>query len=115
MQDPKLNAELAKTATSSQGRSLLTVERVAVVGVVIRLVLPALFLIGVLIACVPMMPTFPQPDLDSAWRYAMNEAVARQMVFGRDIIFTLGPYACAYTGQYHPATDHLMLIADTLL
>jgi hypothetical protein len=115
MQDPKLNAELAKTATSSQGRSLLRVERVAVVGVVIRLVLPALFLIGVLIACVPVMPTFPQPDLDSAWRYALNEAVARQMVFGRDIIFTLGPYACAYTGQYHPATDHLMLIGDTLL
>jgi hypothetical protein len=45
----------------------------------------------------------------------MNEAVARSMVFGREVIFTFGPYACAYTGQYHPATDSLMLVADTLV
>jgi hypothetical protein len=80
----------------------------------LRRALSAFLLIGVSLAFVPLMPKFPEPDLDSAWEYAMNEAVARHMVFGRDIIFTLGPYACAYTGQYHPATDHLMLIADTL-
>jgi hypothetical protein len=71
-------------------------------------------LVGISLAFIPLMPTFPEPNLDSAWEYAMNEAVARGMVFGRDVIFTFGPYACAYTWQYHPATDHLMLIADTL-
>jgi hypothetical protein len=45
----------------------------------------------------------------------MNEAVARRMVFGRDVVFTFGPYASAYTWMYHPDTDHLMLAADTLV
>jgi hypothetical protein len=45
----------------------------------------------------------------------MNEAVARRMVFGRDVVFNFGPYASAYTWMYHPATDHLMFTADTLI
>ena len=79
-----------------------------------RRALSAFLLVGVLLPFVALNADIPRPDLGSAWMYAMNEAVARHMVFGRDIIFTLGPYACTYTGQYHPATDHLMLIGDML-
>jgi hypothetical protein len=61
------------------------------------------------------MPNFPVQGLDAAWSYALNEAVAHRMVFGRDVVFTLGPYASAYTWMYHPGTDHLMLVADTLI
>jgi hypothetical protein len=62
------------------------------------------------------MPRFPKgQDLDQAWAYAMNEAVAHRMVFGRDVIFTFGPYASAYTWMYHPKTDRLMFAADTLI
>jgi len=39
----------------------------------------------------------------------MNQAVAQKLVFGKEIIFTFGPYASIYTEMYHPATDHLMI------
>lgn len=81
----------------------------------IRWVFCACFFLGILLACVPLTPWFPQPSLDAAWCYAMNQAVADRMVFGRDIIFTFGPYACVVTHQYHPATDGLMLAASTLM
>lgn len=60
-------------------------------------------------------PLFPAADLDSSWAYAMNEAVARGLVFGKDIIFTFGPYASVYTAQFHPGTDTLMLGGSCLL
>ena len=39
----------------------------------------------------------------------MNQAVARHLVFGKDIMFTYGPYASIYTHSYHPETDGLIL------
>jgi len=51
----------------------------------------------------------PAADLDSAWAFGMNQAVAQQLVFGRDIIFTYGPYAPVLTKMYHPGTDRLMM------
>jgi hypothetical protein len=84
-------------------------------GTIIYKVLSAFFLIAILLTYVSLTPQFPQPGLDSAWGYALNEAVARGMVFGRDIIFTFGPWASAYTRQYHPATHHLMLTAEVLV
>jgi hypothetical protein len=80
---------------------------------VIRRVLSAFLLISILSAFVPLIPIYPQPWMEG-FIYALNEAVAKRLVFGRDIIFTFGPFAAAYTYQYHPATDHLMLIANTL-
>jgi len=110
-----LNTDLPQPAPSAPADSLITVKQGARFGALIRRAFSAFLLIGVLLACVPLMPFFPHAGIDSAWTYAMNEAVAHRMVFGRDIIFTFGPYASAFTRHYHPATDHLMLIADTLV
>lgn len=58
---------------------------------------------------VPLSPIMPWESLDPSWIYGMNQALAQNLVFGRDIIFTAGPYASVYTTAYHPASDHLML------
>lgn len=47
--------------------------------------------------------------------FAANQAVAQKLVFGRDFIFTYGPYACIETGLYHPATYSLMLWGSLFL
>jgi hypothetical protein len=68
------------------------------------------------------MPFFPYAGLDSAWTYAMNEAVAHRMVFGRDIIFTFGPYAsefdrkmtgCQFPGNWRLCPTLLMMFGKT--
>ena len=64
---------------------------------------------------VPFQPTMPGPSLDPSWRYAINEAVAQGMVFGKDIIFTFGPYGSIYTQMYHPATDARMMAGSLYL
>ena len=64
---------------------------------------------------VPLLPNMPGDGLDPSWVYGMNEAVAQGMSFGKDVIFTLGPYASVYTKTYHPATDNLMILGSLLL
>ncbi|MBB5543041.1 hypothetical protein [Paraburkholderia fungorum] len=73
-----------------------------------QVILAVFFMIG-LLAVMPIAPVFPDALIDTSWAYAMNEAVARGMVFGRDMIFTYGPYASLFTRLYHPGTDNLML------
>jgi hypothetical protein len=75
-----------------------------------------LFLI-LTIAClfIPLNPAMPMEGLDNSWMFGMNQAVAQKLAFGRDIIFTFGPYASVYTKEYHPATDFLMLLGGTCL
>jgi hypothetical protein len=60
-------------------------------------------------------PFVPTQGGDASWMTAANEAVARHQVFGRDFIFTFGPWASAYTGVYHPATYALLVIGCVLL
>lgn len=68
-----------------------------------------LFLIISIALIVPFSPKMPAYGLDPAWALAINEAVAQSFSFGKEIIFTLGPYAAIYTKVYHPATDGMML------
>lgn len=75
----------------------------------------AALMLGALAGLVPWWPALPQAGLDPSWMHALNEAVARGMVFGRDIVFTLGPYASVFTATYHPATDARMLAASLWL
>jgi len=63
----------------------------------------------------PLAPRQPTSGLDPSWTYALNEAVARHLVFGRDLIFTFGPFGSVYTQFYHPATDAIMLAGSALL
>ena len=50
-------------------------------------------------------PGMPQVGLDSSWEFALNQAMAQGLTFGKDIIFTFGPYVSLYTHRYHPAID----------
>ena len=45
----------------------------------------------------PFSPGMPTGGVDGSWPYALNEAIARGYVFGRDLIFTFGPLPSVYT------------------
>ncbi|KTD11111.1 transmembrane protein [Legionella gratiana] len=62
---------------------------------------------------VPFSPKLPAQGIDSSWALGLNQAVAQGLAFGKEIIFTLGPYSSIYTKAYHPAT-HLMMNAGSL-
>jgi hypothetical protein len=78
-----------------------------------------LFFVALLILAialiVPFSPNMPWEGLDPSWKYAVNEAVAQSMSFGKDIVFTFGPYASIYTRTYHPATDQMMIWGSLFL
>lgn len=59
---------------------------------------------------VPFSPKMPAPGLDPSWALALNQAIAQGLSFGKEIIFTLGPYSSIYTKAYHPVIDHLMVM-----
>jgi hypothetical protein len=90
------------------------VRRMSASGLLASLVvaLSALFTVLVL---VPLVPKFPDSSLDSSWMYAFNIAVGQGLQLGRDLVFTFGPLAAVYTGQYFPATDATMLAVSLLL
>ncbi len=64
---------------------------------------------------VPFSPEMPGTGLDYSWRFALNQAVAQGLIFGRDIIFTFGPYSSIYTTSYHPATHLMMMVGSIYL
>lgn len=77
--------------------------------------LPAALLLTSLAIFVPVAPDMPSGELDPSWVFGINQAVAQGLSFGRDIIFTFGPYAAVYTKVFHPDTDHLMLAGGLML
>jgi hypothetical protein len=82
---------------------------------VFRYSLIIILFLTVLAIFVPIEPSMPAAGLDTSWMFAMNQGVAQGLVFGRDIVFTFGPYASIYTKLYHPATDGLMVCGSLLL
>ncbi|MEB0047230.1 MULTISPECIES: hypothetical protein [unclassified Pseudomonas] len=74
----------------------------------------ALLLI-LLLTIVPFYPLFPQGSLDDSWIYGLNQAVAQGLEFGKDIIFTFGPYASIYTRSFHPDTNLIMMLGSTYI
>lgn len=63
---------------------------------------------------IPFAPEMPTSGLDPSWRYALNVAVEKGYVFGRDLVFTFGPLGSVYTTLYSPATDTIMMVGSTL-
>ncbi|MDR3089750.1 MAG: hypothetical protein LBU39_08040 [Desulfobulbaceae bacterium] len=57
----------------------------------------------------PFSFIFATPHLDTSWVWATNEAVAQKLVFGKEFIFTSGPYTGILNRIYHPATYNLNL------
>lgn len=78
--------------------------------------LPGLLLVLLsLLTVVWLAPGFPYSEQDSAWVLALNQAVADRLAFGRDVIYPLGPWGTVYAGQYHPATDGMMLAGGAVV
>ena len=77
-----------------------------------RLVQSALFAllwITVFSVVVPFNPNMPAATLDASWEVGLNQAMEQGLQFGKDIIFTYGPYSFIETHLYSPATDSLMI------
>ena len=75
----------------------------------VDLCLKCILMLVVLVAFVPLAPKLPAASLDASWALGLNQALAQGLSFGKDLIFTLGPYSSVYTKAYHPATAFLML------
>jgi hypothetical protein len=74
-----------------------------------------LAILATVLLSVPLAPEMPRAGLDESWRYAMNEAVAQHLSFGKEVVFTFGPLAAIYTRLYHPSTDLMMLAGRVLI
>jgi len=77
--------------------------------------LSLLVLLTLLAKFVPWAPAMPGPGLDPAWRFGINQAVEQGLVFGKDVVFTFGPYGGIYTMVYGPATDLLVMAGSIYL
>jgi hypothetical protein len=77
--------------------------------------LQALLLVTSVCVLAALNPVMPLGGADPSWQLALNQAIAEGMVFGRELIFTYGPYASVYLQNYHPATWHLMLMGSLYL
>jgi len=73
---------------------------------------PATLFIGLtsILLFLPFPSVMPRPGLDPSFTLAINEAVAQRMIFGRDIIYTVGPLASIWNKAYHPATILMALM-----
>ena len=64
----------------------------------------------------PFTPVMPSSaPLDPSWVIGLNQAVAQNLQFGQELIFTFGPYAAIYTKAFHPATNHLEILGSIYL
>lgn len=75
----------------------------------LNLALMLLALLTIIAIFVPFAPEMPAGSLD----WASTVAGAQGLVYGRDFIFTSGPYSSIYTKAYHPTTD-FMITAGSL-
>lgn len=80
-----------------------------------------LFKIGVLLwlslVIFPTGPYYFSNGVDASWYYATNIAHAKHLIFGKDIIFTMGPlsYLTAPAPEYAEKTAVLVFILGTYL
>ena len=72
-------------------------------------------LLATLALWLPFSPVMPYAGLDAAWMLGLNEATAQRLAFGRELIFTYGPYSAVYTRAYHPATYVQTVMASLYL
>ncbi|MBP2194650.1 hypothetical protein [Pantoea cypripedii] len=98
-------------SNTASGRSAGLINNRAIKDTIFLL---ALLLVAIVVI-VPLSPRMPWSGLDPSWMYGMNEATAQGMSFGKDIIFTFGPYSSIYTRSYDPATDQLMIWGSLFL
>ncbi len=82
--------------------------------IVARGIETALFFISLLVASavfIPWKPNFSMMGLDPSWMLSLHYFFEHGHVFGKDIIFTYGPYGFISTYLYYPATYQIMVFA----
>lgn len=84
-------------------------------GQIINYILLLVLLITAICVFVPFSPAMPAAGLDPSWIFGMNQATAQGLSFGKEMIFTFGPYASIYTKTYHPSTDFMMISGSLYL
>jgi hypothetical protein len=62
----------------------------------------------------PCSPKFQHPPLDTSWEQALHVAFEQHLQFGRDIVFTCGPWGFLYEG-YYPPTFAISVVVWTFL
>lgn len=60
------------------------------------------------------LPIFPDL-MTEGLVHAINRAIANHLVFGRDIVFTYGPYVPVYQSQYFPGTEVIRLVGQAAI
>ena len=65
-----------------------------------------------LLVLLPLQPGMPAATIEASSHYAMNMAVAGHLRLGTDLVSGFGPLVSAYSHQYSPGTDTLMLLAS---
>ncbi len=81
----------------------------------VNFILWLVLLITVIAVFVPFSPVMPAAGLDRSWVFGMNQAIAQELSFGKEIIFSFGPYSSIYTRGYHPATGFMMISGSLYL
>ena len=79
------------------------------------LTIAALVTLGCVVVYAMPNLSYPMLGLEGGWYSAMNRAAASHMVFGRDVIFTFGPYAGIFTGEYDPVIDQRLFAGSLVL
>jgi hypothetical protein len=82
---------------------------------VLQISLKVLLILTIILIFVPFNVSMPGVGLDNGWQFSVNEAIAQKLVFGKDFIFTAGPFSGIYTKLYHPDTDHFTIIGGLVL
>jgi hypothetical protein len=74
---------------------------------------PTPLVMGLFVLCVllsaPWTLNVPSAGLDGSWMVVMSHALENGWQFGRDIVFTFGPYGFLYTRLNHPQTYAITL------
>jgi len=63
-------------------------------------------------AIIPNWDYMPQVGLDPSWIFALSQSISQGLIFGKDVIFTFGPYAPLYTNLYHPEMNLSLFFAS---
>ena len=69
-------------------------------------------LITLMLLYIPFFLRFPAASLDGSWSVGLNQAIIQHLQFGKDIVFTYGPYAAIKTSMYTPIVYPLIVSAS---
>jgi hypothetical protein len=78
---------------------------------VYRLLLSIVLCTGTVLVLPPWIPAMPDIGIDPSWAAVLNHAFTHHWQFGKDLVFTFGPFGFLYAKTFDPATYGWMLSA----